>query len=100
MITYNKIVYITNIETLCEAIQCSLSEILKGIYTLGVQYHAPSLQIRIIIRFENGCTVYINLEREEYKDLLDDNASQWDYGQFIAMIKDIIKEYILEKYIR
>ena len=65
-----------------------------------MQYHAPSLQIRIIIRFESGCTVYINLEPEEYKVLLDDNASQWDYGQFIAMIKDNIKEYILEQYIR
>ncbi|MBO5542325.1 MAG: hypothetical protein J5936_02705 [Acholeplasmatales bacterium] len=92
--------YITNIETLCEAIQCSLSGTLKGIYTLGVQYHTPSLQIRITIRFESGCTVYIKLKREEYKDLLDDNATEWDYGQFIAMIKDIIKEYILEQYIR
>lgn len=100
MITYYKQLYITNVDNLCEAIQCSLSEILTGVYTLGVQYHMPSLQIRIVIRYSNGCTIYINLEREEYKDLLDDSASEWDYGQFISMIKDNIKEDILKNYIR
>lgn len=99
MITYNKNLYIVNVENLCEAIHCSLTEILTGVYTLGVAYHEPSLQIRIVIRYANGTSIIINLEAEEYKDLLDDNASQWDYGNFIAMIKDNIKEVILNKYI-
>lgn len=101
MITYYKKLYITTVENLCEAIHCSLSEILTGVYTLGVAYHAPSLQIRIVIRYSDGTAININIEAEEYKDLLDVNcASQWDYGQFIGITKNRIKEMILKKYIR
>ena len=100
MITYYKKLFITNVDNLCEAIHCSLTEILTGEYALSVKYHAPSLQIRIVIGYADTTRICINLKPEEYVDLLNDTASQWDYGQFIAIIKDRIKEMILKDYIR
>lgn len=100
MIEYYKKLFITNVDTLCEAIHCSLTEILKGEYALSVQYHAPSLQIRIKIAYADTTRIFINLKPEEYADILNDNASQWDYGNFIGIIKNRIKEMILKDYIR
>lgn len=100
MITYYKKLNIVTIDNLCEAIHCSLTEILTMQNSLSVYFDAPSLQIRIIIRFADGLSININIDRELYVDLLDTNASQWDYGQFIGVIKNDIKRMILEKYIR
>lgn len=101
MITYYKKLYIKTVDNLCEAIYCSLSEILAKQNSLSVYFDAPSLQIRIIIKFVSGLTITMNIEREEYIDLLDLRcASEWDYGQFISMVKDNIKEAILKNYIR
>lgn len=101
MITYYKKLYIKTVDNLCEAIHCSLSEILTVQNSLSVHFDAPSLQIRIIIRFVSGLTIIMNIEREEYKDLLDLScATEWDYGNFIEIIKNEIKSLILEKYIK
>ena len=101
MITYYKKLFITNVDNLCEAILCSLTEVLVNVYDISVYYHAPSLQIRIKIKYEDRCTININLEREDYNDLLDvDNASNWDYGNFMAGIKNDIKDMILRNYMK
>ena len=101
MITYYKKLYITTIDNLCEAIQCSLSEVLTSVYSISVYYDAPSTQIRIIIKFEDRCTINIKLEPDEYRYLLDvDCASEWDYGNFIAGIKNDIRDLILRNYMQ
>jgi len=101
MITYYKKLFVTNVDTLCEAIHCSLTEVLVNVYDISVYYHVPSLQIRIKIKYEDRCVININLEREEYNNLLDiDNASEWDYGNFIAALKNDIKNMILTNYIK
>lgn len=101
MITYYKKLYIKTVDNLCEAIHCSLSEILAMQNSLSVYFDAPSLQIRIIIRFVDGLTININIEREDYIDLLDLRcASEWDYNQFIGITKNKIKSLILENYIK
>ena len=104
MITYYKKLYIKTVDNLCEAIHCSLSEILAMQNSLSVYFDAPSLQIIIIIRFVGGLTININIEHEEYEDFLDildlKCASEWDYNQFIGIIKNKIKSLILENYIK
>lgn len=100
MISYYKKIEVRNEDDLCEAIHCSLLETLVNINSIGVCYHMPSLQIRIRIKYDNSLQINFNITAEEYGYLLDAHASQWDYGNFIANIKDRIREIILKDYIR
>lgn len=101
MLIYYKKIEVRNVDDLCEAIHCSLVESLVNIDDIGVYYHAPSMQIRIRIKYDNSLQLNFNLEREDYCFLyLDEHTSQWDYGNFITDIKDRIREMILKDYIR
>lgn len=100
MINYYKKIVVKTENDLCEAIHCSLLETLVNVDSIGVYYYPPSLQIRIRIKYDNSLQININLEPEDYKELLDVNSSQWDYGNFIAYLKTRIVKMILKDYIR
>lgn len=100
MITYYKKIEVINVHNLCEVIQDSLSDSLVNIDSINVDYHLPSLQIRIRIKFDNSLQINMNLEAEEYNLLLCDYATQGDYVSFITHIRNKIVEMILKEYIK
>lgn len=100
MITYYKKMEILNATQLTEAIEYTLSHDLLNVNKLNVRYDACSLQLRICIIYKNGKRIFVSIESEEYSYLLDTNASQWDYGNFITQLKNSIKSRILEDYIK
>lgn len=100
MITYYKKMKVTNVIELTEAIEYTLSHDLLNVNELGVRYDAYSLQLRIYIDYKNDKRIFITLNPENYKYLLDAKATQADYEIFILIIKNEIKNSILSNYMK
>ena len=100
MITYYQKKEVLSTFELCEAIEQSLTEVLVNVNQLSVYYHAPALQLRIVIEYENGKRIFIPIESEDYQYLLNTNASMWEYDYFITHLKFKIKSMILKDYIK